>query len=190
MTSRPAARKRQSLRETHAVQQNNGVAMTPKVKVIDAGPPLEQAERYGIHDQRPTYSKLMGFAGRILIETIPQWFAVGAMLGLIFGGCCSNVRVFCLPAAPRARPRNLRHQMRGLTRGHCRFLLWRPLSSELAPTLRGAGDAAVACESSSLVMFRLGQRSLLTYAPPLPMAGWNQRAVRCGDFGFEKGDSC
>ncbi|KAI1336405.1 UAA-domain-containing protein [Xylariaceae sp. FL0016] len=34
---------------------------------------------------------LMGLAGRIFIETIPQWLAVGAMLGLIFGGCCSNV---------------------------------------------------------------------------------------------------
>ncbi|KAI1650557.1 UAA transporter family-domain-containing protein [Daldinia loculata] len=34
---------------------------------------------------------LMGLAGRIFIETIPQWLAVGAMLSLIFGGCCSNV---------------------------------------------------------------------------------------------------
>lgn len=107
MTSRPTARKRQSLRETHAVQQNNGAAMTPKVKVIDAGPPLEQAERYGIHDQRPTYSKVMGFAGRIFIETIPQWLAVGAMLGLIFGGCCSNVRVSRLLARPRRRSAKL-----------------------------------------------------------------------------------
>lgn len=81
--------------------------MTPKVKVIDAGPPLEQAERYGIHDQRPTYSKVMGFAGRIFIETIPQWLAVGVMLGLIFGGCCSNVRVSRLLARPRRRSAKL-----------------------------------------------------------------------------------
>ncbi|KAI0839006.1 UAA transporter family-domain-containing protein [Hypoxylon sp. FL0890] len=36
------------------------------------------------------FIKLMGLAGRIFIETIPQWLAVGAMLSLIFGGCCSN----------------------------------------------------------------------------------------------------
>lgn len=65
--------------------------MTPKV--INAGPSLEKAEMYGISDQRPAYSKLVGLAGRIFIETIPQWLAVGAMLGLIFGGCCSNVRL-------------------------------------------------------------------------------------------------
>lgn len=71
------------------MQQKNGTSTMPKV--INAGPSLEKAELYGIHDQRPAYSKLMGLAGRIFIETIPQWLAVGAMLGLIFGGCCSNV---------------------------------------------------------------------------------------------------
>ncbi|KAI1634370.1 UAA-domain-containing protein [Biscogniauxia mediterranea] len=35
--------------------------------------------------------KTTGRLGRIFIETIPQWLAVGAMLSLIFGGCCSNV---------------------------------------------------------------------------------------------------
>ncbi|KAK9417171.1 hypothetical protein SUNI508_08975 [Seiridium unicorne] len=96
MTSRSTARRRQTLRETHAVQKN-GDAMTPKV--INAGPSLEKAQMYGITDQRPTYSKLMGLAGRIFIETIPQWLAVGAMLGLIFGGCCSNVRFLVATAA-------------------------------------------------------------------------------------------
>ncbi|KAK6198347.1 protein phosphatase 2A regulatory subunit cdc55 [Pestalotiopsis sp. IQ-011] len=87
MTSRSTARRRQTLRETHAVQKN-GDPVTPKV--INAGPSLEKAQMYGITDQRPAYSKLVGLAGRIFIETIPQWLAVGAMLGLIFGGCCSN----------------------------------------------------------------------------------------------------
>ncbi|KAI0110022.1 UAA transporter family-domain-containing protein [Daldinia grandis] len=36
-------------------------------------------------------NNLMGLAGRIFIETIPQWLTVGAMLSLIFGGCCSNL---------------------------------------------------------------------------------------------------
>lgn len=74
--------------------------MTPKV--INAGPSLEKAELYGIDDQRPTFSKLMGLAGRIFIETIPQWLAVGAMLSLIFGGCCSNV--FALEAIIKVEP--------------------------------------------------------------------------------------
>jgi UDP-xylose/UDP-N-acetylglucosamine transporter B4 len=63
--------------------------MTPKI--IDARPSLEKAEMYGIDDPRPASLRLMALAGRIFIETIPQWLAVGAMLGLIFGGCCSNV---------------------------------------------------------------------------------------------------
>ncbi|KAI4596260.1 golgi uridine diphosphate-N- acetylglucosamine transporter [Pestalotiopsis sp. 9143b] len=99
MTSRSTARRRQTLRETHAVQKN-GDPVTPKV--INAGPSLEKAQMYGITDQRPAYSKLVGLAGRIFIETIPQWLAVGAMLGLIFGGCCSNV--FALEAIIKVEP--------------------------------------------------------------------------------------
>lgn len=76
--------------------QKNGDAVTPKV--INAGPSLEQAQMYGISDHRTAYSKLVGLAGRIFIETIPQWLAVGAMLGLIFGGCCSNVSIRHLSA--------------------------------------------------------------------------------------------
>ncbi|KAK7924628.1 hypothetical protein PG985_006682 [Apiospora marii] len=99
MTPRTTARKRQTLRDSHAAQ-SNGAPLTPKV--INAGPSLEQAERYGIHDQRPTLSKIMALAGRIFIETIPQLLAVGVMLGLIFGGCCSNV--FALEAIIKIEP--------------------------------------------------------------------------------------
>ncbi|KAI8947115.1 UAA transporter family-domain-containing protein [Xylaria longipes] len=99
MTSRSAPRRRQTLRESHAVSRNGG-AVTPKV--INAAPSLEKAELYGIHDQRSTHSKLMGLAGRIFIETIPQWLTVGAMLALIFGGCCSNV--FALEAIVKVEP--------------------------------------------------------------------------------------
>ncbi|KAI8956525.1 UAA-domain-containing protein [Daldinia sp. FL1419] len=99
MTSRSTPRRRQTLRDSHAASRN-GATMTPKV--INAGPSLEKAELYGIDDQRPTFSKLMGLAGRIFIETIPQWLAVGAMLSLIFGGCCSNV--FALEAIIKVEP--------------------------------------------------------------------------------------
>jgi len=60
-------------------------------KVINAAPSLEKAEMYGIDNERPASSKVMALVGRMFIETIPQWLAVGAMLSLIFGGCCSNV---------------------------------------------------------------------------------------------------
>lgn len=63
--------------------------MTPRV--INAAPSLEKAQIHGIDDERPMSAKIMGMLGRIFIETIPQWLTVGAMLLLIFGGCCSNV---------------------------------------------------------------------------------------------------
>ncbi|KAK0628535.1 UAA transporter family-domain-containing protein [Bombardia bombarda] len=71
---------------------DKGIAMpTPSPRVINAAPSLEKAEMYGIDDDRPVFSRAMALAGRMFIETIPQWLAVGAMLSLIFGGCCSNV---------------------------------------------------------------------------------------------------
>ncbi|KAK7969775.1 UDP-N-acetylglucosamine transporter [Apiospora saccharicola] len=79
--------------------------LTPKV--INAGPSLEQAERYGIQDQRPISFKIMALAGRIFIETIPQLLAVGVMLGLIFGGCCSNLAVGECPSRGRTRYTNI-----------------------------------------------------------------------------------
>ncbi|KAL1865484.1 AMP deaminase [Diaporthe australafricana] len=74
--------------------------MTPRV--INAAPSLEKAQIHGIDDQRPMSSKIMGMLGRIFIETIPQWLTVGAMLLLIFGGCCSNV--FALEAIIQVEP--------------------------------------------------------------------------------------
>ncbi|KAI0436011.1 hypothetical protein F4803DRAFT_557418 [Xylaria telfairii] len=106
MTSRSAPRRRQTLRDSHAAARH-GAAVTPKV--INAAPSLEKAELYGIHNQRSTHSKLVGFAGRIFIETIPQWLTVGAMLALIFGGCCSNV--FALEAIVKVEPASDTHYM-------------------------------------------------------------------------------
>lgn len=75
---------------------------TPTTRVINAGPSLEKAEMYGIDDDRPVFSRAMALAGRMFIETIPQWLAIGAMLSLIFGGCCSNV--FALEAIVKVEP--------------------------------------------------------------------------------------
>jgi hypothetical protein len=82
-------RRRSTLRDLQASASSDGDVIKPKI--INAAPSLEKAEMYGIDDLRPASSKIMAMAGRIFIETIPQWLAVGGMMGLIFGGCCSNV---------------------------------------------------------------------------------------------------
>lgn len=74
----------------------------PSPRVINAAPSLEKAEIYGIDDNRPVFSRAMALAGRVFIETIPQWLAIGAMLSLIFGGCCSNV--FALESIIKVEP--------------------------------------------------------------------------------------
>jgi solute carrier family 35 (UDP-xylose/UDP-N-acetylglucosamine transporter), member B4 len=78
------------------------VAAAPGPRVINAAPSLEKAEMYGVDDDRPVFSRAMALAGRIFIETIPQWLTIGAMLALIFGGCCSNV--FALEAIIKVEP--------------------------------------------------------------------------------------
>lgn len=91
------ARRRQPLHKPpkHVVSE-------PEPRVINAAPSLEQAEMYGVNDDRPVFSRAMALAGRIFIETIPQMLSVGVMLGLIFGGCCSNV--FALEAIIKVEP--------------------------------------------------------------------------------------
>lgn len=91
-------RKRSILRDLNTTA--DGVPLTPKT--IDARLSLEKAEIYGINDTRSVYSRIMALVGRIFIETIPQWLTIGAMLGLIFGGCCSNV--FALEAIVNVEP--------------------------------------------------------------------------------------
>jgi len=93
-----ASRRRSTLRELQSsTTAVDGDIVIPKV--INAAPSLEKAEMYGIDDNRSTSSRILAMAGRIFIETIPQWLAVGAMLGLIFGGCCSNVSYCCCSGA-------------------------------------------------------------------------------------------
>ena len=96
MTANSNARRRQHLSKP----PKHEVATGPRV--INAAPSLEKAEMYGVNDERPVFSRVMALAGRIFIETIPQWLAIGAMLGLIFGGCCSNV--FALEAIIQIEP--------------------------------------------------------------------------------------
>ncbi|KAK1959851.1 NST UDP-N-acetylglucosamine transporter [Colletotrichum eremochloae] len=51
---------------------------------------------------RASSEKPMQAAGRVIAGLSSQWIAVGAMLGLIFGGCCSNV--YALEAIIKVEP--------------------------------------------------------------------------------------
>jgi solute carrier family 35 (UDP-xylose/UDP-N-acetylglucosamine transporter), member B4 len=88
MPGQSVSRRRATLREVQSTPTDGEAAMP---KIINAAPSLEKAEMFGIDNERSTSSKVMALLGRIFIETIPQWLTVGAMLALIFGGCCSNV---------------------------------------------------------------------------------------------------
>lgn len=57
-------------------------------KMIDASSPPDMN---ALENKRSVSQRIMALAGRFFIETVPAWLAVGGMLGLIFGGCCSNV---------------------------------------------------------------------------------------------------
>ncbi|KAK0666330.1 UAA transporter family-domain-containing protein [Cercophora samala] len=100
---RPAPHKLQQTPSNNKDRGDKGFSLpAPSPRVINAAPSLEKAEMYGIDDNRPVFSRAMALAGRMFIETIPQWLAVGAMLSLIFGGCCSNV--FALESIIKVEP--------------------------------------------------------------------------------------
>lgn len=100
---RPALHKHQQTPPNNKDRGDKAFANpAPSPRVINAAPSLEKAEMYGIDDDRPVFSRAMALAGRMFIETIPQWLAVGAMLSLIFGGCCSNV--FALESIIKVEP--------------------------------------------------------------------------------------
>ncbi|KAH8893713.1 UAA-domain-containing protein [Thozetella sp. PMI_491] len=82
--------------------KGQGAQQPPEPRVINAAPSLEKAARYGIDDNRTVSSRVMALIGRMFIETIPAWLSIGAMLALIFGGCCSNV--FALESIIQVEP--------------------------------------------------------------------------------------
>lgn len=92
-TSMPGQTPRRRATLLRELQSSTTHGETAVPKVINAAPSLEKAEMYGIDNERPTSSRIMALIGRMFMETIPQMLVVGVMLGLIFGGCCSNVRM-------------------------------------------------------------------------------------------------
>jgi hypothetical protein len=70
---------------------SNGTPLAPKQ--INARPHLENAESakqlnggFGRHSA-------LAIAGGVVQSTVPAWIQSCMMVGLIFGGCCSNVRL-------------------------------------------------------------------------------------------------
>lgn len=94
-TSGGPRRRATLIRERQGESDGAMMMMGQKVKEINAATALEKAEMYGVdaNDGRAWSSRVWAMVGKVLIEMVPAWLAVAAMLGLIFGGCCSNVRV-------------------------------------------------------------------------------------------------
>ncbi len=63
----------------------NGSSTPPRIKHIN---PLE-----GVQTGRWSLAKMIGVGAAWLHMTVPPYINWGIMMGLIFGGCCSNVRI-------------------------------------------------------------------------------------------------
>lgn len=63
----------------------------PGIKQINAAPSLENAESGFDRDRAYALSKLVGSIGTMVHATLPALLSWGLTMGLIFGGCCSNV---------------------------------------------------------------------------------------------------
>lgn len=99
-------RRRTTLIRERLAGESDGTMMGSgqKVKEINAATALEMAEIYGVdaNNGRTWSSRAWALLGKVLIEMLPACLAVGAMLALIFGGCCSNV--FALEAIIKVHP--------------------------------------------------------------------------------------
>ncbi|RKF59157.1 UDP-N-acetylglucosamine transporter yea4 [Erysiphe neolycopersici] len=71
-------------------------------KKIDVRIPSNKTKMSWNNESTPIFRRITLSAVRIFIEAIPTWLAIGATLGLIFGGCCSNV--FALEAIVKVEP--------------------------------------------------------------------------------------
>lgn len=90
-----ARRRRSTLKDLQQAALNNSThpkapsenanATKLVTRKIDASSPMYQG------NERSLIQRIMGGFGAIWWDTLPYWLSVGLMLGLIFGGCCSNV---------------------------------------------------------------------------------------------------
>lgn len=83
-------------RQTGAMQPLNTANETADTDHIDYEKQHGERERQTLSQGPATLAR------RLVVDTLPQWLAIGVMLGLIFGGCCSNV--YALEAIIKVEP--------------------------------------------------------------------------------------
>ncbi|CRK19706.1 hypothetical protein BN1708_000371, partial [Verticillium longisporum] len=83
-------------RQTGAMQPLNTANETADTDHIDYEKQHGERERQALSQGPATLAR------RLVVDTLPQWLAIGVMLGLIFGGCCSNV--YALEAIIKVEP--------------------------------------------------------------------------------------
>ena len=76
-------------RQRNTKQASNGTLIPPGTKTINV-----QEEKPAEPDRPWTFARAMGVGAAIVHMTVPKYMGLVAMTGLIFGGCCSNVRTW------------------------------------------------------------------------------------------------
>ena len=76
-------------RQRHVLTRQNGTWTPPGTKEIN----VEKAE---VRDEKKPWSfaGAMGIAAAMIHMTVPKYMSWVVMMSLIFGGCCSNVRMW------------------------------------------------------------------------------------------------
>lgn len=85
----PASSRRQ--RHVDPSVASNGSASEQKVQKVTA----TQSEKNTFQDTNPpwTFARLVGVGAATVHMSAPYYISLAVMSGLIFGGCCSNVRI-------------------------------------------------------------------------------------------------
>ncbi|KAI9769671.1 MAG: golgi uridine diphosphate-N- acetylglucosamine transporter [Geoglossum simile] len=103
-TTQPSRRRTELPRDPSAGSgypaAGSGTPLTPKQ--INARPHLESAETAGQLNGGYHSRSVLALTGGVMQYTIPAWVRTCVMVGLIFGGCCSNV--FALEAIIKDEP--------------------------------------------------------------------------------------
>ncbi|KAF9869817.1 protein phosphatase pp2a regulatory subunit b [Colletotrichum karsti] len=104
MTSSTTSRRRgQPQGTTSMTSEKMDPSVNPRGRYDKAASPAPNGLAMNGHALHDTESeKPIQAAGRIVVGLFSQWIAVGVMLGLIFGGCCSNV--YALEAIIKVEP--------------------------------------------------------------------------------------
>ncbi|ROT37047.1 UDP-N-acetylglucosamine transporter YEA4 [Sodiomyces alkalinus F11] len=83
-------------------RQQIAMPRTPKSEDWGTGPPIKLHGNQESRVDESTSSSFMKLVSHIVANTVPQFLVIGVTLGLIFGGCCSNV--YALEAIIQVEP--------------------------------------------------------------------------------------